>query len=109
MLIGADAHSADAHWTGPLASPARAAYLTRYFFAHPSISAIYFMKQLVIGIAGGTGSGKTTVTNAILQHLDPERIAVIQHDSYYKRISARTGRISSFPVARRTPWRSIWW
>ena len=45
------------------------------------------MKQLVIGIAGGTGSGKTTVTNAILQHLDPERVAVIQHDSYYKDIS----------------------
>jgi type IV secretory pathway ATPase VirB11/archaellum biosynthesis ATPase len=92
---------ANAHGTGPLASPTRAAYLTRYFFAHPSISAIDFMKQLVIGIAGGTGSGKTTVTNAILQHLDPERIAVIQHDSYYKDISTHG--------ARRTPWRSIWW
>jgi uridine kinase len=50
------------------------------------------MKQLVIGIAGGTGSGKTTVTNAILQQLDPERIAVIQHDSYYKDISTHGGR-----------------
>ena len=42
------------------------------------------MKPLVLGIAGGTGSGKTTVTQAILQRLDKQRIVVIQHDSYYK-------------------------
>jgi uridine kinase len=45
------------------------------------------MSQLIIGIAGGTGSGKTTVTNKILEHLDGERVAVIQHDAYYKDIS----------------------
>lgn len=45
------------------------------------------MKQLVIGIAGGTGSGKTTVTNKILERLDRDRVAVIQHDSYYKDLS----------------------
>ena len=66
-------------------------YLVRYFFSHPTISTIDLMKQLVIGIAGGTGSGKTTVTNPILQHLDPERVAVIQHDSYYKDISTHGG------------------
>jgi uridine kinase len=49
------------------------------------------MKQLVIGIAGGTGSGKTTVTNKILEHLDRDRVVVIQHDSYYKDISAHGG------------------
>lgn len=49
------------------------------------------MKQLVIGIAGGTGSGKTTVTNKILEHLDRDRVAVLQHDSYYKDISAHGG------------------
>lgn len=49
------------------------------------------MKQLVIGIAGGTGSGKTTVTNKILEHLDRNRVAVIQHDSYYKDISTHGG------------------
>jgi uridine kinase len=49
------------------------------------------MKQLVIGIAGGTGSGKTTVTNAILKQLDPGRVAVIQHDSYYKDIGTHGG------------------
>jgi uridine kinase len=39
---------------------------------------------LVIGIAGGSGSGKTTVAQAILQRVGPERIAYLQHDSYYK-------------------------
>jgi len=39
---------------------------------------------LVIGIAGGSGSGKTTVAQAILQRVGPERIAFLQHDSYYK-------------------------
>jgi uridine kinase len=39
---------------------------------------------LVIGIAGGSGSGKTTVAQAILQRVGTERIAFLQHDSYYK-------------------------
>jgi uridine kinase len=39
---------------------------------------------LVIGIAGGSGSGKTTVAQEILHRVGPERIAFIQHDSYYK-------------------------
>lgn len=46
------------------------------------------MEVLVIGIAGGTGSGKTTVTNMILESLDKSRVLVIQHDSYYKDLSA---------------------
>ncbi len=50
------------------------------------------MKSLVIGIAGGTGSGKTTVTNKILEHIDRDRVAVIQHDFYYKDISALGGK-----------------
>ena len=41
-------------------------------------------KPLVIAIAGGTGSGKTTVAQAILQRTGPENVAYIQHDSYYK-------------------------
>jgi uridine kinase len=49
------------------------------------------LQSLVIGIAGGTGSGKTTVTNKILELLDRERIVVIQHDSYYKDIAAHHG------------------
>lgn len=42
---------------------------------------------LVIGIAGGSGSGKTTVAQSILQQVGPERIAYLQHDEYYKDLS----------------------
>ena len=49
------------------------------------------MKPLVIGIAGGTGSGKTSVTNAILDRLENDRVVVIQHDSYYKDLSQYGG------------------
>lgn len=45
------------------------------------------MIPLIIGIAGGSGSGKTTVTNKIIERLDQDKIAVIQHDSYYRDIS----------------------
>lgn len=39
---------------------------------------------LVIGIAGGSGSGKTTVAQEILNRVGAKRIAFLQHDSYYK-------------------------
>jgi uridine kinase len=39
---------------------------------------------LVIGIAGGSGSGKTTVAQEILNRVGADRIAFLQHDSYYK-------------------------
>lgn len=48
-------------------------------------------QPLIIGIAGGTGSGKTTVTYKILERLDINRVAVIQHDAYYKDLSAFGG------------------
>jgi uridine kinase len=40
--------------------------------------------MLIIGIAGGTGSGKTTVVNQILKHLPTDEVCVISQDSYYK-------------------------
>ncbi|MCB0078199.1 MAG: uridine kinase [Anaerolineales bacterium] len=40
-------------------------------------------KPVVIGVAGGTGSGKTTVSRAIRQRVGEERIAYLMHDSYY--------------------------
>ncbi|MBT3919487.1 MAG: uridine kinase [Flavobacteriaceae bacterium] len=40
--------------------------------------------MLVIGIAGGTGSGKTTVVNQIIQELPEGEVCVISQDSYYK-------------------------
>lgn len=45
--------------------------------------------MLVIGIAGGSGSGKTTVVNAITSRLK-EKVVVIPQDSYYKDISDRS-------------------
>jgi len=44
-------------------------------------------RPLVIGIAGGSASGKTTVTNKILEGLDRSQVIVLQHDSYYKDLS----------------------
>jgi len=41
-------------------------------------------RVVCIGVAGGTGSGKTTVAEAIVQRIGPHRIAYIQHDSYYR-------------------------
>lgn len=40
--------------------------------------------MLIIGIAGGTGSGKTTVVNKIIASLPPGEVAVMPQDSYYK-------------------------
>lgn len=39
---------------------------------------------MIIGIAGGTGSGKTTVVNRIVEKLPPDEVAIIPQDSYYK-------------------------
>ena len=40
--------------------------------------------NIVIGVAGGTGSGKTTVAQAIVERVHPDRLAHLQHDSYYR-------------------------
>jgi uridine kinase len=40
--------------------------------------------MLMVGIAGGTGSGKTTVANAIVETLGTENVALIPQDAYYK-------------------------
>lgn len=44
-------------------------------------------RPLVIGIAGGSGSGKTTVAQTILQRVGADRISYLQHDAYYKDLS----------------------
>lgn len=43
--------------------------------------------MLIIGIAGGTGSGKTTVVRKIIDSLPAGEVAVIPQDSYYKDLS----------------------
>jgi len=40
--------------------------------------------MLIIGIAGGSGSGKTTVVNKIIKSLPKNSVSVISQDSYYK-------------------------
>ena len=40
--------------------------------------------MLIIGIAGGTGSGKTTVVNQIMNELPETEVGIISQDSYYK-------------------------
>src|SRR5512134_62517 len=50
---------------------------------------------LVIGIAGGTGSGKTTVANVILERVGARHIAYLPHDAYYK-------DLQDLPLAQRT-------
>lgn len=40
--------------------------------------------MIIIGIAGGTGSGKTTVVKRIVESLPKNSVAVIPQDSYYK-------------------------
>lgn len=39
---------------------------------------------MIIGICGGSGSGKTTVARKILEAVGEHRVAYLQHDSYYK-------------------------
>ncbi|MCJ7519449.1 MAG: uridine kinase [Anaerolineaceae bacterium] len=39
---------------------------------------------LTIGVAGGTGSGKTTVADVILERVGKQRIAYLPHDAYYR-------------------------
>lgn len=40
--------------------------------------------MLIIGIAGGTGSGKTTVVRKLLEQLPEDNIAILPQDSYYR-------------------------
>ena len=41
------------------------------------------METMIIGIAGGTGSGKTTLTNRLKERFGPD-VSVVYHDNYYK-------------------------
>jgi len=52
------------------------------------------MEPVVVGVAGGTGSGKTTVAAEILRRAGTDLISLIQHDAYYK-------DLSDLPVAQR--------
>ncbi len=42
------------------------------------------MEPIIIGVAGGSSSGKTTISEMILKRVGQNQIAYIQHDSYYR-------------------------
>ena len=41
-------------------------------------------KPFVLGISGGSGSGKSTIINEIVERLGPDEIAVLHHNEYYR-------------------------
>lgn len=41
-------------------------------------------RPVTIGVAGGTGSGKTTVSRAIMERVGEDKVAYLPHDSYYR-------------------------
>jgi uridine kinase len=54
------------------------------------LAAIPGPRPCVLGVAGGTGSGKTTVVRSILDAAGEDRIALIEQDSYYRDIDWRS-------------------
>ncbi|MDX1671846.1 MAG: uridine kinase [Balneolaceae bacterium] len=42
------------------------------------------MDPIIIGVAGGSGSGKTTVVSHIIETIGDENIALLEHDAYYR-------------------------
>ncbi|RMG72000.1 MAG: uridine kinase [Chloroflexi bacterium] len=47
-------------------------------------------RPVTIAVAGGTGSGKTTISNALLERVGEQHIAYLPHDAYYKDFSHLT-------------------
>ncbi len=41
-------------------------------------------KNFLMGIGGGSGSGKSTIVNEIIEKIGPEKISVLHHDAYYR-------------------------
>lgn len=47
-------------------------------------------RPFIIGIAGGTGSGKTTIAHSVLEILGGKRVVLIQQDAYYRDLNHLT-------------------
>lgn len=43
------------------------------------------MDTILIGIAGGTGSGKTTLADKLIENFGRDEVSILRHDNYYKR------------------------
>ena len=67
------------------------------------------MDSIIIGVAGGTGSGKSTFTNRLKQEFG-DAVAVVYHDNYYRRQDQvpfeERKKVNSII---RIPWRRICW
>ncbi len=50
------------------------------------------MVPLVLGVAGGSASGKTTVTQKIVERVGAQHVVILSHDSYYRDLSHYGGR-----------------
>jgi uridine kinase len=50
----------------------------------PEISAGASSPPIIIGVAGGSGSGKTTVVRRIVESIGDEQVTVLEHDRYYR-------------------------
>ncbi len=57
------------------------------FSSQIAIFGTKYLEMLIIGIAGGTGCGKTTVVNQIINELPNKEVGVISQDSYYNDLS----------------------
>ena len=63
----------------------------------------------IIGIAGGTGSGKSTFTNRIKEALG-DKVTIIYHDNYYRRQDELPfEERKKVTMIIRTHWRRIFW
>ena len=77
------------------------------------------METMIIGIAGGTGSGKTTLTLRLKEHFG-EDVSILYHDNYYKQHDDmpyeercrlnydHPGRLRHGAVDRRPPGAAAW-
>ncbi len=66
------------------------------------------MQPIIFGVAGGTGSGKTTVAQRILELVGADKVAFVPHDAYYRDLShlppeERKGFNFDHPDALETP------
>jgi len=41
-------------------------------------------RPIVVGVAGGSGSGKSTVVRLIMEGVEPDRVSLLHHDAYYR-------------------------
>jgi uridine kinase len=44
-------------------------------------------RPLIIGLAGGSGSGKSTIADAVVTAVGPDSVSLVRHDAYYRGLS----------------------